>query len=41
MIERLHRRRDHAARPRLARALAMLYGKTVELPGGKHDNLPV
>jgi propionyl-CoA carboxylase beta chain len=30
-----------AARPRLARALAMLRGKTVELPGRKHDNLPV
>src|SRR5579859_4906296 len=30
-----------ATRPRLARALAMLRGKTVELPGRKHDNLPV
>jgi propionyl-CoA carboxylase beta subunit len=31
----------HATRPRIARALAMLRGKTVELPGRKHDNLPV
>ena len=30
-----------ATRPRLARALAMLRGKTVEMPGRKHDNLPV
>jgi len=28
-------------RPRIARALAMLRGKTVEMPGRKHDNLPV
>jgi propionyl-CoA carboxylase beta chain len=31
----------HATRPRIARALAMLRTKTVELPGRKHDNLPV
>jgi propionyl-CoA carboxylase beta chain len=31
----------HATRPRIARALAMLRGKTVELPPRKHDNLPV
>ncbi len=31
----------HALRPRIARALAMLRGKTVEMPGRKHDNLPV
>jgi propionyl-CoA carboxylase beta chain len=31
----------HATRPRLARALALLRGKTVEMPGRKHDNLPV
>ncbi|MGD0025989.1 MAG: hypothetical protein ABSC37_15470 [Xanthobacteraceae bacterium] len=31
----------HAPRPRIARALAMLRGKTVEMPGRKHDNLPV
>jgi propionyl-CoA carboxylase beta chain len=31
----------HATRPRIARALAMLRGKTVEMPGRKHDNLPV
>ena len=31
----------HATRPRLARALAMLRGKTVEMPARKHDNLPV
>jgi len=30
-----------ATRPRIAKALAMLRGKTVELPGRKHDNLPV
>ena len=30
-----------ATRPRIARALAMLRGKTVEMPGRKHDNLPV
>ncbi len=29
------------ARPRIGRALAMLRGKTVEMPGRKHDNLPV
>src|ERR1700681_4319017 len=28
-------------RPRIARALAMLRGKTVEVPGRKHDNLPM
>ncbi len=28
-------------RPRIARALAMLGGKTVQMPGRKHDNLPV
>jgi propionyl-CoA carboxylase beta chain len=28
-------------RPRIARALAMLRGKTVEMPTRKHDNLPV
>ena len=31
----------HATRPRIARAFAMLRGKTVEMPGRKHDNLPV
>ncbi|MGA8080181.1 MAG: acyl-CoA carboxylase subunit beta, partial [Xanthobacteraceae bacterium] len=31
----------HATRPRIARALAMLRTKTVELPPRKHDNLPV
>jgi propionyl-CoA carboxylase beta chain len=31
----------HATRPRIARALAMLRGETVEMPGRKHDNLPV
>ena len=31
----------HATRSRIARALAMLRGKTVEMPGRKHDNLPV
>jgi propionyl-CoA carboxylase beta chain len=31
----------HAMRPRIARALAMLRGKTMEMPGRKHDNLPV
>ncbi len=31
----------HATRARVARALAMLRGKTVELPGRRHDNLPV
>jgi propionyl-CoA carboxylase beta chain len=30
-----------ATRPRIARALAMLRNKTVEMPGRKHDNLPV
>jgi propionyl-CoA carboxylase beta chain len=30
-----------ATRPRIACALAMLRGKTVEMPGRKHDNLPV
>jgi propionyl-CoA carboxylase beta chain len=31
----------HATRRRIARALAMLRGKRVELPRRKHDNLPV
>ena len=31
----------HATRPRIARALALLRGKTVELPRRKHDTLPV
>jgi propionyl-CoA carboxylase beta subunit len=31
----------HATRPRIARALVMLRGKTVEMLGRKHDNLPV
>jgi propionyl-CoA carboxylase beta chain len=31
----------HATRLRVARALAMLRGKTVEMLGRKHDNLPV
>jgi propionyl-CoA carboxylase beta chain len=31
----------HATRSRIARALAMLRGKTVEMPGRKHDNLPL
>jgi len=31
----------HATRPRIACALAMLRGKMVEMPGRKHDNLPV
>jgi propionyl-CoA carboxylase beta chain len=31
----------HAARRRVARALAMLRGKTVEMPPRKHDNLPL
>jgi propionyl-CoA carboxylase beta chain len=31
----------HATRPRIARALAMLRGKTVEMAPRKHDNLPV
>jgi propionyl-CoA carboxylase beta chain len=30
-----------ATRARVARALAMLRGKRVEMPGRKHDNLPV
>jgi hypothetical protein len=30
-----------ATRPRIARAMAMLYGKRVEVPRCKHDNLPV
>jgi hypothetical protein len=29
------------ASARIARALAILRGKTVEMPGRKHDNLPV
>src|ERR1700741_4371494 len=31
----------HATRKRLARALGMLRGKKVEMPGRKHDNLPL
>jgi propionyl-CoA carboxylase beta chain len=31
----------HATRKRLARALAMLRNKHVEMPGRKHDNLPL
>jgi propionyl-CoA carboxylase beta chain len=31
----------HATRPRIARALAMLRTKQVEMPARKHDNLPV
>ena len=31
----------HATRTRIARALAMLRGKRVEMPARKHDNLPV
>ena len=31
----------HATRPRVARALAMLRGKRVEVPVRKHDNLPL
>jgi propionyl-CoA carboxylase beta chain len=31
----------HATRKRIARALAMLRDKHVEMPGRKHDNLPV
>src|SRR6266542_445381 len=31
----------HATRRRVARALAMLRGKQVEMPGRKHDNLPL
>jgi propionyl-CoA carboxylase beta chain len=31
----------HSTRQRLARALAMLKGKKVEMPARKHDNLPV
>jgi propionyl-CoA carboxylase beta chain len=31
----------HQTRRRIARALAMLKGKKVEMPGRKHDNLPV
>jgi propionyl-CoA carboxylase beta chain len=31
----------HATRSRIVRALAMLRGKTAEMPGRKHDNLPV
>ncbi len=31
----------HATHTRIARALAMLRGKTVEMPGRQHDNLPV
>jgi propionyl-CoA carboxylase beta chain len=31
----------HQTRKRIARALAMLRGKRVEMPKRKHDNLPV
>jgi propionyl-CoA carboxylase beta chain len=31
----------HATRPRIARALAMLRGKRLEMPARKHDNLPL
>ncbi len=31
----------HSTRKRLARALAMLKNKHVEMPGRKHDNLPL
>ncbi len=31
----------HSTRRRLARALAMLKNKHVEMPGRKHDNLPL
>jgi len=31
----------HSTRRRIARALAMLKGKQVEMPKRKHDNLPV
>ena len=31
----------HSTRKRIARALAMLKGKKVEMPARKHDNLPV
>jgi propionyl-CoA carboxylase beta chain len=32
---------SHATRRRLARALAMLKNKHVEMPARKHDNLPL
>ena len=32
---------QHQTRKRIARALAMLKNKHVEMPGRKHDNLPV
>ena len=31
----------HATRKRIARALAMLKNKHVEMPARKHDNLPL
>jgi propionyl-CoA carboxylase beta chain len=31
----------HATRTRIARALAMLREKRVEMPARKHDNLPL
>jgi len=31
----------HATRPRIARSLAMLRGKRLELPARRHDNMPV
>ena len=30
-----------AMRPRIARTLGMLWGKSLEMTGRKHDNLPV
>ncbi len=33
--------KPHSTRRRIARALAMLRHKTVEMPGRKHDNLPL
>jgi propionyl-CoA carboxylase beta chain len=34
-------RAPHTTRSGIARSLAMLRGKTLEMPGRKHDNLPV
>ena len=31
----------HSTRKRIARALAMLKGKKVEMPARKHDNIPL
>jgi propionyl-CoA carboxylase beta chain len=33
--------KPHSTRRRVARALAMLRGKAVEMPARKHDNLPL